>query len=284
MRVVPPLSSSWGAVKEDLAKFPAFFRRDLLVLWSYRLAFFADWVNMIIQVLVFFFVSRLVPSSRLPSFGGHPTTYLQFVTVSIALTAVMQVTLGQVVQAVRSEQALGTLEALMVTPTALSALQLGSVVYDLLYMPLRTTVFLILMYLLLGVRLAVSGLLPTAALFLLFMPFVWGLGVLSAAAVLTFRRGHGSVAIGVTLLTLSSGAYFPIQYFPSWLQRLAALNPITSVLDGAREALLGNAGWSGVFPAMVPLVPLTVVTLTVAILAFRAAVARERRRGTLGLY
>lgn len=281
---LPAATSKVHPILEDLAKIPAFLRRDLLILWSYRTAFFSDWINILVQVLVFYFLSRLIPSNQLPEYGGRPTTYIQYVTVAIALTAFVSISLGRVTTAVSTEQNQGTLEALLMTPTASSTLQLGWVMYDLLYFPLRTAVFLTLMSVVLGVTLSPAGILPTLVMFIPFIPFVWGIGVISGAIILTFRRGHGLVGVAVVLLTLTSGAYFPIQYFPDWLQRLAELNPMTRVLNGAREALLGDPDWSLVWGVVPMLVPLAIVTITVGVFAFRLSLTRERRRGTLGLY
>jgi ABC-2 type transport system permease protein len=273
-----------NAVREDLAKIPAFLRRDLLILWSYRTAFFSDWVNILVQVMVFYFLSRIIPSDRLPEYGGRPTTYIQYVTVAIALTAFVSISLGRVTTAVSTEQNQGTLEALLMTPTASSTLQLGWVMYDLLYFPLRTAVFLTLMSVLLGVTLSPAGILPTVVMFIPFIPFVWGIGVISGAIILTVRRGRGLAGLVVVLLTLTSGAYFPIQVFPGWLQQVAEFNPMTRVLNGAREALLGSPDWSVVWSVVPTLIPLAVVTITIGAFAFRLALGRERRRGTLGLY
>src|SRR6266536_1789440 len=184
-----------AGLREDLAKMPAFFRRDMLTLWSYRFAFFADWANMLVQVLIFYFVNRLVPARALPTFGGKPTNYLDFVIVGLMLTTFIQITMGRLVSAVRNEQLMGTLETLLATPTAPVTLQLGQVVYDLLYVPLRTAVFLALMTGVLGAHFRFAGLLPTTVIFLVFMPVMWGIGVLSAAAVLTFRRGESAVGL-----------------------------------------------------------------------------------------
>ena len=284
MSLIPASSGKLRAWGEDLGKIPAFFRRDLLILWSYRTAFFSDWINMLVQVMVFYFLSDLVPTNRLPEFGGQPTTYIQFVTVGIALTGFVAISLGRVTSAVSTEQSQGTLEALLMTPTASSTIQLGWVVYDLLYVPLRTAVFLVLMSVLLGVTLSPAGILPTVVMFIPFIPFIWGLGLISAAVILTFRRGQNLVALWAVLLTLTSGAYFPIQYFPPWLQRIAEINPMTQVLNGAREALLGHPDWPLVWSVVPPLLPLAFLTITLGSLAFRLALTRERRRGTLGLY
>jgi ABC-2 type transport system permease protein len=284
MAVVASDHDSWLAIKQDLRKIAAFFRRDLFVLWSYRTAFFSDWANLVLQVALFFFVNRLVPSDRLPRFDGDSTSYIQFVVVAIALTSFMQVSISSLTSALRNEQLLGTLESLLVTPTAATTLQLGSVVYDLLYVPLRTAVFLLVMSVGFGVSFHVSGLLPGAAVLITFIPFIWGLGVLSAAAVLVFRRGEAFVGLLAGGLTLASGAYFPVEYLPESLQGMNSLNPIALSLQALREALLGGAGWSVVTPLVAKVVPTALASLILGVSAFQLALKHERRRGTLGLY
>jgi ABC-2 type transport system permease protein len=116
-----------------------------------------------------------------------------------------------------------------------------------------------------------------------FVPFVWGL-LLSAAAMLTFRRGGGGVVIGATLLGLLSGAYFPLDLLPSWLGAIASVNPVAIAIDGVRQALLGDGGWASLHPEVLLLLPMAAASLTAGIVAFRLALARERRNGTLGLY
>jgi ABC-2 type transport system permease protein len=278
------LADNWSALRQDVRKVPAFFRRDLFVLWSYRTAFFSDWANLILQVVLFFFINRLVPAGRLPRFGGNSTSYIEFVVVAIALTSFMQVSISSLTSALRNEQLLGTLESLLVTPTAPTTLQLGSVVYDLMYIPLRTAVFLIVMSVGFGVHFEVSGLMPAAAVLIAFIPFIWGLGVLSAAAVLVFRRGEAFVGLVAGALTLASGAYFPVEYLPTSLQWINGFNPIALTLQAMREALLGGAGWSVVLPVIAKVLPIALATLFLGVSAFQVALKYERRRGTLGLY
>jgi ABC-2 type transport system permease protein len=101
---------------------------------------------------------------------------------------------------------------------------------------------------------------------------------------MTFRRGSGAVGLGMTVLVLFSGAYYPLDLLPSWMASLAELNPITVAVNGMREPLLGGTGWEGVGKAVAVLLPLAAVSLAVGAVAFRGALRRERRRGTLGLY
>jgi ABC-2 type transport system permease protein len=268
----------------ELRKFPAFFRRDLLVMWSYRLAFFMDWVNVITQVVVFSLVSKLVDATVLPTVDGNEITYLEFVITGIAVATMLQISFARVVNAIREEQLMGTLESVLMTPTSPFTVLLGSVSYDMAYVPVRTFLFFGLTTIVFEITLNASGVLPFTAILLSFIPFAWGLGMLGAAAVVTYRRGVSALTFLVSGLMLGSSAYFPIAVLPSWIQRLAELNPVTIALDGARSAILGDGGWESAASTIKILLPLGVIAVLVGFVAVRAALARERRRGTLGLY
>jgi ABC-2 type transport system permease protein len=268
----------------ELRKLPAFVRRDFLVAWSYRLSFVSEWASLLVQAVMFYFVGLLVDPSKLPTFGGSQATYMEFVAVGIALTGFMHVALGRVAAGIRGEQLQGTLESLMMTPTSSATIQVGTVVYDLIYIPLRTILFLVLVAVGFGLDFEPSGLLPASVVLLCFIPFVWGIGIATAGGILTFRRGAGFAAFGVTVLTLFSGAYFPLDLLPAWALDLARFNPIAVVVDGMREPLLGGTGWSDTARNVLILLPLSAASLAAGITAFRLALRRERQRGSLSLY
>jgi ABC-type polysaccharide/polyol phosphate export permease len=268
----------------ELAKLPAFARRDMLVAWSYRAAFISDVLSLFLQALLFYFVGLLVDEGRLPEFGGSPVTYMEYVTVGIALAAFLQIGLGRVAAALRQEQMIGTLESLLATPTSPATIQLGSVLYDLIYVPLRTGLFLVLIAVGFGLDFNLAGVAPAALVILFFVPFVWGLGLVTAAATLTFRGGSAGVGFGLTIMTLGSGAFFPLELLPAWMENLASFNPMAIAIDGMRDPLLGVVDWNETLYGLAVLVPFSAVSLAVGIYAFRAALRRERRRGTVGHY
>jgi ABC-2 type transport system permease protein len=268
----------------DFGRVAAFFRRDLLVAWSYRVAFIGDIFNLVAQVVVFSFVARMVDPATLPTYGGRPPDYMAFVTVGIALTAFLQLGLGRMSSAIRGEQLIGTLESVLVSPIRPAILLFGCVAYDLVYIPIRTAIFIASIAAVFGFGLNASGAGEATVIVLLFMPLVWGLGIASAAAVLTFRRGSGLVGPFAFGLTLLSGAYFPLSLLPGWLQALARANPIAIALDGARDALLGGAGWADPAPKFVFLAAGSIVAVVGGTMAFNLALHRERRLGTIGLY
>lgn len=276
--------SRLSAARGELQKLPAFVRRDFLTAWSYRLAFFSDIGNLALQAVTFYFVGLMVDPTKIPEFGGSRATYMEFVAIGIVLAAFIQLALGRVAQGLRSEQLMGTMDSLFMTPTSPTTIQLGSVVYDLIYIPLRTGIFLLVITLAFGLRLEPSGIMPAAILLVAFIPFAWGLGIIAAATTLTFRRGGGGVWSGVAVLTLFSGAYFPLSLLPGWLEKLSTYNPIAITIAGMRKALLGGADLTAVMPDILRIAPISLVCFALGAYAFRRAMNRERRQGTFGLY
>ncbi len=130
---------------------------------------------------------------------------------------------------------LGTLESLLVTPTSTKTMQLGSVLYDLLFIPVRTAVFLLVTGLLFGLDFDASGVVPALVVLLALLPFVWGIGVATAGLVLTFRRGTVILGFGTAVLTLLSGTLFPLNLLPHWLEVIAKINPLAIAIESIRR-------------------------------------------------
>lgn len=267
-----------------MGRLSAFARRDLLTAWSYRAAFVSDAFNLLFQIAMFYFLGKLVDPTTLPQYGGRPTTYLEFAAVGIVLGAFMGLGMSKTSTALRQEQLAGTLESLLMTPVRPWVIQLGLASYDLIYVPLRTGLFLGALALLLDVAFLWSGV-PAALLILLaFIPFVWGLGMIGAAAILTFKRGGGLVGIVAAAISITSGAYFPLSLFPDWLRSLAESNPVGLAFEGTRRALLGGASISDVITDVGFIALWAVAVLAVGQVLGTLALARERRRGTLITY
>ena len=275
---------SVAAVAAEAAKLPAFVRRDWKIALSYRAIFVGEAMGLAGQIVVFYFIAQLIDPGQLPTYGGKTPTYLAFVVVGLVINLTAGVLLHQVAAQLRQEQLMGTLDALMSTPTSGATLQIGSVAYTLLFVPIRAAILIGAIAIGFGLDLEPNGLGPTLMLLVAFLPFTWGIGLGSAAVVVTFRRGAGATGLLLTMLGLISGAVFPIALLPPLLQTIAEWNPFALAIDGVREALIGGTGWGPALDAMVRLVPLSFASLAIGILSFKAAIGRERRRGTLGHY
>jgi ABC-2 type transport system permease protein len=269
---------------QELRKLSAFVRRDFLVQWSYRVSFLTSFVGLFGGALIFYFVGKMVDPAAIPTVDGKHVSYLEFAVIGMTLGGFVHLGLERVSAALRNEQLMGTLESLLTTPTSSQTIQVGSILFDLIFIPLRMCLLLLMLGLVFGLGLDVGGVPQALVLLAFFMPFVWGLGILAAAITLTFRRGAGVVGLATGALTLFSGLYFPLTLLPNWLETVSAANPLAIAATGLREALLGSTGWSSIGGDILILTPLSIVSILVGALAFKLALTRERRLGTLGAY
>jgi ABC-2 type transport system permease protein len=275
---------SAASLAAEAAKVPAFIRRDWKIALSYRAVFVGEAMGLAGQIVVFYFIAKMIDPGDLPTYGGKTPTYLAFVVVGLVINLTAGVLLHQVAAQLRQEQLMGTLDALMTTPTSGATLQIGSVAYTLIFVPIRAAILIGAIAIGFGLDLEPSGLGPSLLLLMAFLPFTWGIGLVSAAVVITFRRGTNATGILLTMLGLISGAVFPIALLPAFLQTIAEWNPFALAIDGVRDALIGGTGWGPAAETLLKLAPLSVASLAIGILCFKAAIGRERRRGTLGHY
>lgn len=268
----------------ELRKLGAFVRRDFLVLWSYRLSFVTSFVGLFGGALIFYFVGKMVDPATVPTIDGKRISYLEFAVIGMTLGGFVHLGLERVSAALRNEQLMGTLESLLTTPTSSQTVQVGSVLFDMIFVPVRMAMLLTVLALVFGLGLDVGGVPQALVVLVFFMPFVWGLGILSAAITLTFRRGGGVIGLATAGLTLVSGLYFPVTLLPAWIETASTVNPLTIAATALREALLGTTSWTSIGADVLILIPLSVAAVLIGSAAFRLALKRERRLGTLGAY
>jgi ABC-2 type transport system permease protein len=78
---------------------------------------------------------------------------------------------------------------------------------------------------------------------------------------------------GMMALILTTTAYAPLALLQGWLQSAARVNPVTQVIDAARQGFVGGVGWAETWPGIVALL---------GMLALLGALAlREMRRTAL---
>jgi len=72
-----------------------------------------------------------------------------------------------------------------------------------------------------------------------------------------------------TLLFFPSGAVYPQQAFPGWMQVIAKVDPFTYIVHALKSLMLKNTGFGAISFDLMYLVVFTVVTMTAATLLFK---------------
>jgi ABC-2 type transport system permease protein len=268
-----------------LGKAGAIYKRDRRLALSYDMAFIIQWLQIIIQIITFYFIATLIGNSRGKHFGLHETVpYFSYVVVNLAFARFQLTALQAFQTAIRGDQMLGTLEVVMATPTTLPTIVLSTGLWGFTLTFLQVCVAL-LTGMLLGLHLHVNVL--TAIVFVvLTIACMSPLGVMAASTIMTFKQNAPTQFVAGSAASLLGGVLFPVQNLPLWLQKISWWIPITHSLEGIRGGLLealplsnpvvaGDALW---------LIGASAVLMPLSLFIFARSVNLARRDGTLGHY
>ncbi len=259
----------------------AFLRRDWRLQLSYRFSFLLQFFGIFFNLLVFYFLSKLVGDSAAPYLEPYGGNYFAFVLIGLAFSGYFGVGLNSFSANLREAQTTGTLEAMLMTPTRLSTVIMSSSIYDYGFVTFQVFVYLALGGLLFGVQLDKGN--TPAALVVLVLTIIamTSLGIIAASFIMVLKRGDPVTLLISSLAVLLGGVYYPIQLMPQWLQQLSRLLPITYSLDAMRRTLLADASFQDVMPDIIALAIFGIVLVPVSLLVFRYAVHRAKVDGSL---
>ena len=259
----------------------AIFVRDARLALAYPASFWLQWLNILVSIAMAFFLARLFGSS--PKFGFHgPASYFFFLTVNLAFVRFQQTALMSFAQAIRDAQTAGTLEVILATPTRLPVIVLSAGLWAFGFTALQTAVYLGVAVLF-GLDLAHANIGAAVLFIMLTITCLSTVGVMAAAAVMTFKQVGPLDFMMAGATNLFGGVYFPLSILPLPLQVIGWLLPITHALSGIRGALHG-ASFAQLAPDALWLSVATIILLPVSLVIFGHAVRRAKVDGTLGQY
>ncbi len=266
-----------------IARLLAFVRRDLINATSYKAAFAYQIGTLFSSIFTVYFLSRMVTGGTVPSLDAYGGDYFSFAIIGVALADYLTVSLNGFSQAIRMAQVLGTLEAMLATPTSPSLIVVGSAMYRFLWSFVRVGLYL-LAGLLLGAQFGdvqVGALLLTLLLCLIAFGAV---GIIGASLILVLKAWNPMVAIFSGLSMLLGGVLYPVTTMPDAAQLGAQALPLTYALEAMRGALLMGKGVGELAQPLAVLAGFAVVLLPIALVAFQLAVRYLRKEGSVAHY
>jgi ABC-2 type transport system permease protein len=277
---VATVRSTSGARPSLSSALRAFVTRDFTIGRSYRLAVVLELALMVVDLAVYYFISRTFTRATRASLGAAPT-YFAFASVGIALTVVVTATCAGLALRMRQEQLTGTLEAMVGQPISAGQLAVGMSGLPFLASLARAAVFMVIAILLLGVDVGHASWPGFVAVLLLSGSALASIGIASAAATLIIKRAEIVAGFVIYTMALVGGAFFPIAVLPAWLRPLGEVVPTRFAYDGLRGALFKGHGFGG---DIAWLAVLTVALLPVSVAVLAAALRAARRSGALAAY
>lgn len=265
----------------NLLKLWAFVKRDFLSEVSYRLAFLMRVLGMLFSLLAFFFLTKMIDPNTKGLDGIPPFDWL---LIGLSFQFYFSTALYSFSARIRSEQLLGTLEAMLVTPTPTAMVVFSSAAWDFVYGGIRVLLYMLFATLIFGVTLHVNSPLSLVIGVILTLLSSAGLGILSASFILYFKRGDPINFLLSGATTFLGTVFFPAELLPGWLQPLSNYLPITWSLRIVRGSLLQGKTLSDLRNELAVLALCTVILLPGGLICSRFAIRRAKREGTLIQY
>jgi ABC-2 type transport system permease protein len=265
----------------NLAKLWAFLKRDFLNEVSYRLAFVLQIAGMLVSLLSFYYIAKMVDPSSAGLDGIRP---FEWWLVGMSFQFYFSTALYSFAAKIRSEQVLGTLEAMLVSPTPTSMVIFSSAAWDFTYGGLRMLILLGASIAIFGVRLHTNSLPALMLGVLLTLLSSAGLGILSASFIIYFKRGNPINWLLSGATSLLGNVFIPIQQLPEWVQPASNLLPATWSMRVVRGALLKGQTFAELQDELAVLAFLTVILLPAGLICSKFAILRAKRAGSLIQY
>ncbi|HEV7891259.1 MAG TPA: ABC transporter permease, partial [Pyrinomonadaceae bacterium] len=253
---------------------------------SYRLEFFMRILSILFVTTTLYFISRIFAGSFATPHEQWRDPFLAWITALPFLNYFM-VGFSSLANAIRSEQAQGTLEGVLMTPIGVPTLVVASSAWDFAQASFHSFLYLFFGWALFGVEYRGNFLL--AVLFLLLTTLVLAsIGILSASFAMVFKRGDPFGMIIGTGSAFFSGVFFPAQFIREAggdaLGFVSQLIPTTHGIDGIRRVLIQGQTLSDVRGPLLTLLVYLAVLLPFSLWVFTRSVRRAKREGSLIQY
>jgi len=266
-----------------LRKAHSFIKRSYMLQMSYKLEFFLRLFFAFFNILTYYFVAKLVGTAGAPYLKPYGGDYFSFVLIGVAFSTYLMVSLRGFSESIRDEQMMGTLEAMLVTPTDTTTVITLSALWSFIVASVRVF-FYLLIGLLLGVNMTGANVFGAFIILILTILCFSSIGILSASFIMIFKRGDPINMFFMSTSELFGGVLFPIEVFPWWLQIVSSVLPMTYSLNGMRHALLQGYSMQSLAPDILILILFSLILLPLSLFTFRYAVGRVKDEGTLVQY
>ena len=185
---------------------------------------------------------------------------------------------------IRREQWFGTLESIFVTPTNRLSLVLGMALHSTVHQSLGTAIEFVAIYLIFGLALKISGILPALGVFALMMLALYGFGILVSALSLVLKEGW-IVAEGLhSIMMILSPVAYPLVVLPTIAQQASAVFPTAPALVGMRVFLIENYTPEVIGNIFLHLLVLDIAWILFGIFVFHLIDIYVRKKGSLEKY
>jgi len=222
-------------------------------------------------IALFFFIVNVASLSKLAQAGGHGFDYKAFQMPTAILIGVTGVSRAP---ALVLDVQDGYLDRLLMTPIRRLAILLGHMVADVA-VAIALTVPIIVFGFVIGVRFE-TGVLGLVAFVML--AALWSLAFAGFGYAIALKTGNPAAVNSAFLLFFPflflTSAYVPRSQLSGWLDKVAAVNPVTYLLEGLRSLVSQGWQWDDLGKSLLAIGLMGAISMSLCFAALRGRTAR----------
>lgn len=230
------------------------------------------------------FIARMLNGLTIDSVERYGGDYVAFALVGVVVTTFSGTALRMFSANLRASQELGTLEVLYLTRTNLFTIAAGWSLFPFLRSTVVLMIHVIGGFMILGLEMSNANFTGLVIALIGIVITMASLGILAAAFTLVFKQGEPFTRLIVLSSVMLSGAVYPVQVLPEWLQYFSRLLPQTYAIEAARLSLLQGYSVGQLMPELSALFLYSLILLPLSIAAFHFAMFRAKMEGSLAHY
>lgn len=211
----------------------AFLRIDYIDTMNYPLALMMRALSAFVPILTFYFVSTLIGEDG-PDVGGD---YYTFVVIGIVSMGILAATLNSFGNMMLRYTQEGQLEMFLVEPVRWRALPFVMIPWQA-FIAVMTALLLLILTIFLGAEYRLAGVPTAIVIVVLGLASTLAIGIFGASIKVLSKRADPVLSLYSIAASVLSGAFYPVELLPDWLQAFSWVIPHTYVIQALRKVLM----------------------------------------------
>lgn len=262
----------------------AFIRKELLSEWSYKFSFIYQIGALFSTTLTLFFISRMLGDAKIPSLNNYGGDYFTFSITGVAFLDYMWVSMRSYSQNIRLVQVMGTLEAMLMTPSNPLEIIIFSSLYTYILTLLRTGIYLIIANLLFGANFGTINFFSLFVFTILMILCFSGFGLISASLTLYMKKVEPITSLFGGIFFLFGGIVYPVSSLPEFLQKVSFILPITHCVEGIRYSLIKGESILQLKTSLFIIFIWVLITFLISFVLLKKILNHLKKEGSFGAY
>lgn len=221
----------------ELRKIGVFVKRNFRIMFTYKLAFSATFLNMLFNFFYLVLFGSMFGEKTPPGIAQYGN-YISYLLIgSIGWGFLWGIT-NTTASYLRIEMLGGTFESILLTPTKISTVAIAYIIFGSLFSLIPLAILFSVGYFLFGIIAFSGGTWYTLIIFILSAFLMAGFGMLFGGLTIWMKNIGQLIPVFQNISMFFSGVYFPITVLPKYLQPIAKYIPFYYSIEGIRKSLM----------------------------------------------